>query len=348
MGANERRGERPTVSYHFDALDPFAQITVPGDRHLVALDVDRVEDAVSRLAFASSKLARGAQSSSSAAATTELWWGGLRDLDAALHGPRVAALAGEPGPMSVQIIGLASLPIAALPSLRYLSPVVVVPMPAAEPSRSSTGVAVVVGPDLGTAGQSDIAAVEDAWGAGVEIVEGDAATAERVVELLATKSVVHIAGHHALHPDHGSTVELIDGPLDPGLVTRPGPGVVVLAACGAMDRDPSEEGLVPRLLAAGAARVVAALWAVNDAATATAVTAPLHLELAAGRSAADALRIVIDRAANAGDPLELITAAGFGVFAANPFPTSSQSESSTRRTRRVDDPAAYPRPGGNP
>jgi len=110
-----------------------------------------------------------------------------------------------------------------------------------------------------------------------DLFVGDAATTAALQAHVADADVVHLACHAQFRADNPafSALSLADGPLTveavESLALRA--GTVVLSACetGIAEADAVAEmtGLVRAFLVAGAARVVASLWPVDDATTAT-------------------------------------------------------------------------------
>ena len=107
---------------------------------------------------------------------------------------------------------------------------------------------------------------------------------------------MHLACHASFRPDNPrfSWLQIGDGRLLACDVERwqiPA-ATVVLSGCetAVADPDAGDEalGLVRAFLMAGAARVIGSLWPVEDASTATLMSA-LHAGLAAGRTASAAL-----------------------------------------------------------
>ena len=126
----------------------------------------------------------------------------------------------------------------------------------------------------------------------------EAATLPALREAAPAADIIHLACHAQFRGDNPmfSALHLRDGALTAewlqGLVLRP--AVVVLSACetGLSDSRHGDEmvGLVRAFLLAGAARVVATLWPVDDAATEQFMAA-FHGALAAGQPCATALQV---------------------------------------------------------
>jgi tetratricopeptide (TPR) repeat protein len=126
----------------------------------------------------------------------------------------------------------------------------------------------------------------------------DAATLPALREAAPLADIIHLACHAQFRGDNPmfSALHLRDGALTAewlqGLVLRP--AVVVLSACetGLSDSRHGDEmvGLVRAFLVAGAARVVGALWPVDDAVTERFMAA-FHGALAAGQPCATALQM---------------------------------------------------------
>ncbi len=126
---------------------------------------------------------------------------------------------------------------------------------------------------------------------------GDRATVQAFGTHAPSADVLHLACHAQFRGDNPrfSALHLHDAALSVEAVERMTlrPCTVVLSACdtGLDEGDPGEEhvGLVRAFLAAGAARVLASLWTVDDATTAVFMR-NFYDALHSGRSAADALR----------------------------------------------------------
>lgn len=135
------------------------------------------------------------------------------------------------------------------------------------------------------------------FGADGTALVGPAASVAALVARAAEADVLHLACHARFRSDNPmfSALDLADGALTveqvQGLRLRP--GTVVLSACesGLADEGDGDElvGLVRAFLVAGAARVVASLWPVDDAQAARQMQ-HFHAALVAGASPAAALR----------------------------------------------------------
>lgn len=124
---------------------------------------------------------------------------------------------------------------------------------------------------------------------------GEAATCERIEEGR-TADFIHIAAHASFRADHPlfSGVELANGRLEAEKVLqlRLQASLVCLSACETgrgLLRGGDYLGLVHAFLRAGAGKVLATHWAVDDVTTADLMTA-FYRELSAGQTAAAALR----------------------------------------------------------
>lgn len=169
---------------------------------------------------------------------------------------------------------------------------------------------VVAGPGLdgAVAEVERVASLYD----GAVVLTGQDATVERVVLEMRTASIAHIAAHGRLRRDNPlfSTLLLDDGPLTAyDLELAAGaPAEVILPACssGAGHTLVGDEvlGLAWTLLAQGAARVLAPVLPVPDAATST-LMSMLHEHLSAGTGLAESWTLVQERAA-ADDDLALV------------------------------------------
>lgn len=147
---------------------------------------------------------------------------------------------------------------------------------------------------------AELDAVAAAYGHRALCLHGAAATAQALRQLATHAEgvdVLHLACHGEFRADNPafSALHLADGPLalhelrEMPLRTR----LVALSACetGQSRIAPGDEllGLVRGFMLAGAAQVLATLWAVDDAATARLMGA-FHGRLAAGQRASEALR----------------------------------------------------------
>lgn len=129
-------------------------------------------------------------------------------------------------------------------------------------------------------GAAEARAVAGLWGHGATWLDGNAATGAAVRTAAGGADVLHLACHGHFRADNPafSTLRLADGPwtmLDIA-DTRIDAELVTLSACetGSGLVIPGDEviGLVRGFLLAGAASVVATLWTIDDAATATLMT----------------------------------------------------------------------------
>lgn len=127
---------------------------------------------------------------------------------------------------------------------------------------------------------------------------GDAATVDALKAQAPTADLLHLACHAQFRGDNPmfSALHLADGPLTAEAVERlplP-PCTVVLSACDTAlsgpDAGDDRVGLVRAFFVAGAARVLATLWPVDDAVT-EAFMQYLHAGLAAGQGPAAALQV---------------------------------------------------------
>ena len=126
---------------------------------------------------------------------------------------------------------------------------------------------------------------------------GEQATLAAVREHAGRADVIHFACHAHFRGDNPmfSALQLHDGALtvEAAEALRLKPGIVVLSACetGLAEHRSGDEmvGLVRAFLVAGAARVLASLWTVDDAVTA-AFMAAFYRALCLGQAPAEALR----------------------------------------------------------
>ncbi len=167
---------------------------------------------------------------------------------------------------------------------------------------SAATVLAVGGPSVDRA-DDEVAAVLEAWGRG-RALTGERATAEALVDAMATTDVVHVAAHGTHHEESPlfSSVRLHDGPVFAHELHRRGVAAqhVVLASCdvGSARLRPGDEalGLTAALLASGVRSVLAAVAPVRDDVTHELVRRH-HTGLRQGLDAAAALE-----AATAGLP----------------------------------------------
>ena len=126
---------------------------------------------------------------------------------------------------------------------------------------------------------------------------GAQATLQALMDEAPTADLLHLACHAQFRGDNPmfSALHLADGALTAEAVERLrlAPCTVVLSACDTAlsgpDAGDDRVGLVRAFLVAGAARVLASLWPVDDALTETFMQR-LHAALAAGQAPATALR----------------------------------------------------------
>ncbi|MGH9132480.1 MAG: CHAT domain-containing protein, partial [Ilumatobacteraceae bacterium] len=213
---------------------------------------------------------------------------------------------------------LHAVPWRALPSLRgravTLAPSVRWWIDAAHaPSPARAGeVLVAAGPRLDTAAAE--AAAVAACHPSAQVLDGEAATTQAVVDALPGTPLAHIVAHGRFRHDNPlwSTIELADGPLpvyELELIDRT-PPVMVLASCDSGVGGPRGGdqllGLSQTLLRMGTRSIVASVNLVPDDATTTAALVALHEDLARGvdPSAALAARVY-------DDPLDDLAAACF-------------------------------------
>lgn len=176
----------------------------------------------------------------------------------------------------------------------------------AHPARSGPR-ALVLSHGSGLAHAADEARAVAALFAQPDLCLGDAATLSALRTRAAGADLIHLACHADFRADNPrfSALQLADGPLTVEQVERLplGPGLVALAACEtgqtAVDAGDEAVGLVRAFLLAGAARVLASLWPVDDAATARFML-DFHAQLAAGNAPGLALqkaqRCAVERA----------------------------------------------------
>jgi CHAT domain-containing protein len=134
---------------------------------------------------------------------------------------------------------------------------------------------------------------------GASALVGASATLASLQTGVREADVVHVACHALFRSDNPrfSALLLHDGPLtvDMAETLELGPATVVLSACetGLADDGGEMVGLVRAFLVAGAARVLASLWPVDDEVTA-AFMARFYRALQAGETRAAALRAAQD------------------------------------------------------
>lgn len=190
-------------------------------------------------------------------------------------------------PMAVHIGS--RLPLSVLPSLRMAQPAPATP--------TATGGVVVIGESTRLPHAAAEARRIAACHPGARLCLDAGATLSALQQLAPGASLLHLACHaqfrgdsprfSALHlHDGAATAEWLEG------LSLPAGATVVLSACetGLADAGDGDEmvGLVRAFLIAGATRVVASLWPVDDAITATFMT-HLHQRLAEGLPCALAL-----------------------------------------------------------
>lgn len=165
---------------------------------------------------------------------------------------------------------------------------------------------LIAGPGLAHA-DAEVAALGGLY-RDATVVDRDAATVVRCLELVAQADVVHFACHGTFRTDNPmfSSLRVADGPLvvyDFERLSR-FPETVVLSACGAGTsralRGGSLLGLAAALITLGVGSVIAPIGPVADAATGAAMTA-LHRAMTAGYSPAEALAAATAETASAGD-----------------------------------------------
>jgi tetratricopeptide (TPR) repeat protein len=187
-----------------------------------------------------------------------------------------------------------------------------------EPPSDRT-VTVVVGPGLKGA-EAEAVALADRY-ADAEILTAGVATAEKVLVSLEGRWLAHIAAHGTFRPDNPlfSSLLMSDGPLTVHDLQRLGraPYRIVLSCCdsGVTASAGADEllGLIAALGQLGTAGVLAPVVPVNDAATVQ-LSLALHERLAAGATAAEALRDA--RLSTGDDPCSYATARAYVAFGA--------------------------------
>jgi len=239
-------------------------------------------------------------------------------LQAALLGSAVSNLDGRPvviappGPLH-------AVPWAMLPALRHrtwcVTPSAAVWLRARQvPPDLRRRTVIVVGPDL--VGTRTEAARIAAGYRRPQILEGDNATAARVLEALDGASTAHIAAHGVFRADNPlfSSLRLADGKLtlyDLGRLRR-APRRLILSSCesGMATAMPGDEllGMISVLVPLGTASLLASVVQVNDAATAP-LMVDVHASLRSGATFGQALAHA--RAQADGDPVALGAALAF-------------------------------------
>ncbi|WP_433051201.1 CHAT domain-containing protein [Dactylosporangium sp. CS-033363] len=175
-------------------------------------------------------------------------------------------------------------------------------------------VVLVAGPNL-AAGPQEVAAIAKLYEQPT-VLDGERATAARVLEALGGSRLAHIAAHGTFRADSPlfSALHLHDGPLTVHDFERmpAAPYRLVLSACDSARLAPSGAdellGLAAALLPLGTAAIVASVVPVDDEAT-SGLMQTLHRGLRAGLGPAEALCAM--RADAAGDPLAVATACAF-------------------------------------
>jgi tetratricopeptide (TPR) repeat protein len=244
-----------------------------------------VVDAVRALRFQLETLRHGnAQVMSHLATLTERTWRRLQTLHRLLWEPLVAAIGATRRVLIVPHAQLGSLPFASLHdgavTLAERHELAVVPSARlalrglqrrlAEPVR-----ALVLGESSRLAHAGSEARFVAGLFPGGRAFVGDEASLACLSEHAGDADVIHLACHAEFRPDNPmfSALHLADGALTVELAEslRLKPGIVVLSACetALAEQGSGDEmiGLVRAFLGAGAARVLAALWPVDDAVT---------------------------------------------------------------------------------
>jgi len=148
------------------------------------------------------------------------------------------------------------------------------------------------------------------------VLDGKDADRVHFLRELPTHSILHFAGHAVLLDPESGRIFLLVAPAEPGdrgeisieslrELRLAHTKLVVLAACRSMNGySPGREGalsIASAFFAAGAPTVVASLWDVDDRRSPDFMIA-FHRRVAAGESAADALRAVMVDFITSGDP----------------------------------------------
>ena len=282
---------------------------------------DAVDQAATDLGFALSRLGRPRSPASAAAARLSAD-DAISRLDYVLTKPLADCLGEGRAVVIVPPSSLVGLPWSALPTLDGRA-ARVVPSAAAWSVTAATvpasdRVVVVEGPDLAAAAE-EVATVA-ALHPHRDVLVGEAARCDVVLDAAAGAGVVHLACHGLLRSDSPtfSGFQMADGPLtvhDLEALEMPA-HYWVLAACdlgnpGALS-GPDLEGVLASLLGGGAGAVVAAITAVPDEASAR-LMEPLHVELAAGTDLAEALARA-KRGLDSDDPLGYVTGVAFNCY----------------------------------
>lgn len=194
-----------------------------------------------------------------------------------------AALHDGEGPLGARVT-LAFAPSAQL-AHRGLS------RPAIVPSR-----ALALGESGRLAHAAEEARVVAAQFGAAECLVGDRATTGALLEAAGRADLLHLACHAHFRGDSPrfSALELRDGPLTAERIEQLSlrPGLVVLSACETAVADETRDemlGLARAFLVAGASRVLASLWSVDDAVTLAFMRA-FYPALVAGAEPGEALR----------------------------------------------------------
>ncbi len=254
----------------------------------------------------------------------DLWRAPLRRLGALLIQPAAASglLEGKTALIIVPHAELHFIPFAALPStlrgdeflvqryrLSYAPSASVWLRLRERPAYTGTTVlALAPRVDALPGSALEVAAIETLYGAKAEVLVGAQASERALREAAPRAGIIHFATYGVLNQDNPlfSFVELAPASGSAGRLEvhdvfgmQLSARLVVLSACqtavsaGAMEDVPAGDdwvGLVQAFHAAGAAHVLAALWPVDDRATATLMT-EFYKSLVAGRSEAEALAL---------------------------------------------------------
>jgi tetratricopeptide (TPR) repeat protein len=169
--------------------------------------------------------------------------------------------------------------------------------------REEQGPVLVVGNPQGDLGYAEQEAERVAQALGATPIIGSDATTERVLREIDRARIVHLAAHASFAPGAplASGVLLADGPLTAAQVMarRLRAAVLTLSGCetGLADIRGGDElaGLAQAFLQAGAHSLVVSLWAVDDEATGTLMTAFYEQLLAEPGNGAKALREAMSR-----------------------------------------------------
>ena len=239
-------------------------------------------------------------------------------LDAFLIDPLRAHLDDQPL-VIVPTAALHSLPWSALPSL-HGRPLTIAPSASAWHARATApagegDIVLVAGPDVERA-RAELDTLQQFYPSARRL-DGNGASAERVLAALDGARLAHVAAHGVFRADNPlfSSIRVADGPVtvyDLEALDR-APSTLVLSACesGLSGVRPGDElmGLASVLLALGTNVLVASIVPVPDEATRR-LMCVFHERLAAGDLPAAALAAAQVRIA-ADDPAGLAAAAGF-------------------------------------